>query len=320
MTEILDQKAIISRICHLREKYAGKRGKTLFAKALGISPSTYNYYEQDRLPPIGVFWDICRLTGADIRWLITGSSEESADPAINNLPESLQKKITALLHSEPKNAFVLEAFIELLQNKTDFEEHLSDTPASPPLNKPSWLPILGRTAAGIVHFWQKNDAQLPNLTELAQLIQKHQKSRHRQMSPGDVSTDLSLPSIPHLDVSSVVLVRLNEVGDDGVCEFIECPEIIAKFPDAFALRVDGNSMAPRIQDADIVVLSPSATARDGVTAVVKLCDQIGVTCKIIRHSGEQIHLIAANEKFDTKVYNLNQVLWSLAVLWRIRLP
>jgi len=48
MSKKLDVNAIISRICLLREKYAGKRGKALFANALGISPSTYNYYEQDK--------------------------------------------------------------------------------------------------------------------------------------------------------------------------------------------------------------------------------------------------------------------------------
>jgi len=157
------------------------------------------------------------------------------------------------------------------------------------------------------------------VTELAQVIKKHQQRQYRQLSPDDVCTDLSLPEIPPLDISSVTLVQLNEVGDDGVSEFVECRDITSSFPDAFALRVDGDSMAPRINDGDIVVLSPSVLARDGASAVVKLRHQIGVTCKIIRYSGDQVHLIAANENFDTKVYNLDQILWSLAVLWRIRL-
>ena len=79
-------------------------------------------------------------------------------------------------------------------------------------------------------------------------------------------------------------------------------------------------MSPRISDGDIVILHPDMPARDGMTAVVKLRDQIGTSCKIIRFDGDQVHLIAIHERYDTKIYTQDQVLWSLAVLWRIRLP
>ena len=102
MSKILDEKAIISRICLLREKYAGKRGKALFANALGISPSTYNYYEQNRLPPIGVLWSICRLTGADIQWLLTGQSGKTAELQPNTIPVNLHEKIITLLQKNPQ--------------------------------------------------------------------------------------------------------------------------------------------------------------------------------------------------------------------------
>ena len=75
MSADVDDKSIISRICQLREAYTGKRGKALFAKALGISPSTYNYYEHHRVPPVEILWEICRLTGTDIRWLISGDPD-----------------------------------------------------------------------------------------------------------------------------------------------------------------------------------------------------------------------------------------------------
>ena len=67
-----DEKAIIGRIIKLRKGFAGTRGKSKFAKALGMSPSTYTYYENDRLPPIPVLLKICEVTGADLHWLLTG--------------------------------------------------------------------------------------------------------------------------------------------------------------------------------------------------------------------------------------------------------
>ena len=46
-----DANAIIERIKLLRQQYAGVRGKSEFARSLGISPSTYSYYENNRIPP-----------------------------------------------------------------------------------------------------------------------------------------------------------------------------------------------------------------------------------------------------------------------------
>ena len=57
-----DEKAIIGRIIELRKGFAGVRGKSKFAKLLGISASTYSYYENDRVPPIAVLLKICEVT------------------------------------------------------------------------------------------------------------------------------------------------------------------------------------------------------------------------------------------------------------------
>ena len=71
-----DEKAVIGRIKFLRNRYAGKRGKSAFAKALDISPSTYSYYEQNRIPPIEILLKICEVTGADLEWLLTGNEDK----------------------------------------------------------------------------------------------------------------------------------------------------------------------------------------------------------------------------------------------------
>ncbi len=61
-----NEKTIIERIRSLREQYAGRRGKSKFARVLDISPSTYNYYENNRIPPIEILLKICEVTaGSD---------------------------------------------------------------------------------------------------------------------------------------------------------------------------------------------------------------------------------------------------------------
>jgi len=316
MLEILEDKSIIDRIRQLRREHAGKRGKAIFAKALGLSPSTYNYYEKDRLPPIDVLWSICRTTGADLQWLLTG--EKTSSVGSDEIPSPLVEKIVRCLQSDPKAGVVLSAFLDLLGQKSRVEQGISVEGGSCESSSSNWLPILGRTAAGFIQFWQDGD-KLPGITELSELIDRHKQSSHRRLQTAGISSDATRLNLPEITESAVSMIQLTEVNEEGICEFIDCGAIAQGYPGAFGLRVDGESMAPRIRDGDIVILHPDMPARDGMTAVVKLRDQIGTSCKIIRFDGDQVHLIAIHERYDMKIYSQDQVLWSLAVLWRIRL-
>jgi phage repressor protein C with HTH and peptisase S24 domain len=108
-------------------------------------------------------------------------------------------------------------------------------------------------------------------------------------------------------------------GNDAVVQFIESLEISKLFPDSFALQVDGDSMSPRINDGDVVILSPSVPAVEGLPAVVRLSEAIGVTCKLVRNEAKTVHLVPINEKYETKIANKGDILWSLAVLCHIKL-
>jgi len=208
---------------------------------------------------------------------------------------------------------VSKATVTSTQDNSDSKDNISAGASRP------WVPVLGRTAAGIVHFWSETGSELPSVTELSDLIERHCHAPHRQLQPCTISSDPGMADIAKLDALQVSIVQLKEISEDGVCEFIDCAQISRNYPGAFALRIDGDSMSPHICDGDIVVASAFITPRDGTTAVVKLHDQIGVTCKIFRRDGDRVHLIAANEKYDTKVYNQDEVAWARAVLWRIRL-
>ena len=284
-----EEKAVIGRIRQLRRQYAGERGKASFAKSLGISPSTYNYYEHDRMPPATVLWDICRLTGADVGWLLsgqgTGEPDVGAEGSGGGAPgDPLVRKIMRLLQDEPKSGPALDAFVDLLRARSGLEEGRDGrgvgargVPGQGGGAVQPWLPVLGRTSAGIVHFWTSADAPLPGMTDLADLIGGHQGSPRRQSRPSEISGDWLAAGTAAPDVAEVTLVQLSAAEPSGVCEFIESGEIHQRYPDAFCLRVDGESMAPRINDGDILVVSPSAPARSGTAAVVQLRDQIGDT-------------------------------------------
>jgi repressor LexA len=69
-----------------------------------------------------------------------------------------------------------------------------------------------------------------------------------------------------------------------------------KDPQAFALKVKGNSMAPRIEDGDIVVVSPQLEPRNGDICVVRVNEED--TLKKVKFEGSYIHLIPLNTEFE----------------------
>lgn len=76
--------AICDRLKQLRVHVCGARGQSHFAALLSLSPSTYNYYEKGRIPPVDVLDRASRVTNAPLLWLIRG------EPADFNL-ETLAK-------------------------------------------------------------------------------------------------------------------------------------------------------------------------------------------------------------------------------------
>ena len=65
---------------------------------------------------------------------------------------------------------------------------------------------------------------------------------------------------------------------------------------AFALIVKGNSMSPKIEDGDIVVISPSQEIRNGDICVVRVNDED--VLKKIRMDNYYVNLIPLNPTFE----------------------
>jgi repressor LexA len=65
---------------------------------------------------------------------------------------------------------------------------------------------------------------------------------------------------------------------------------------AFALKVKGNSMSPRIEDGDVVVVSPQIEARSGDICVIRVNGED--TLKKVKFEGSYIHLVPLNPEFE----------------------
>jgi SOS-response transcriptional repressor LexA len=165
------------------------------------------------------------------------------------------------------------------------------------------------------------------VTELDEIVRKHTGKAITSSADGTVTIDLRAQAL--LDGLKSQRANLIQVGrsalpadeqeTDTIIEFVECEAVHRLFPDSFALQIDGDSMSPRINDGDIVILSPSVPAVQGQAAVARVTNQIGVTCKLIRTTQEKVHLIPLNERYETKVVSKNELQWALAVLCHIRI-
>ncbi len=347
---MLDEKAIIERIKLLRNQYSGDRGRSKFAKALGISASTYSYYENNRVPPIEILLKICKVTGANLNWLLTSeeniktSTKCEKSEAKHQIDNSLLRKLDDLLSKNPNLTAPILAFLDLLCEKKNKEEAFfgktytsfsSSAHSRPTLvdrpGRPGWIPILGRTAAGMIHFWEDEVLPQPKqvITELDDIVKKHIGKEIITCTDGQVSIDLQVRVLlDNLKKAQANLIQVSGAEADppsarsrpeadSITQFVQCEEIFNLFPDSFALHIDGDSMSPRIKDGDIVILSPSVPAAQGQAAIARVANQIGVTCKLLRSTDSEVHLIPINERYETKIVPKTDLLWALAVLCHI---
>ena len=317
-----NEKDVIRRIIEIRSSRFGARGKSSFAAAIGISPSTYSYYEQDRLPPIPILLRICEVAPCDINWLLTGQTAETQGEA-DCLAGPLAEKIKGLISANPKSASAIDAFVGLLAEKESIEAGFEKNGSGGNIEKntAALIPVLGRTAAGVLGLWE--NTATPNAkhleTHVEDLVEKYLNRPIIKSFSAQISADLQVKTV--IEAASgeqVSLIQKSSADDGGIVEFVDCPTVSEAFNDCFALQIDGDSMAPRIDDGDFVILSASRPAVQGMPAVVRIVDSIGVTCKIIRINGTDAHLIPTNERYETKIVPSSQLLWSLAVLCHVK--
>jgi len=348
---------ICERIRQLRVEMFGGRGKAAFARELGISPSTYDYYEHKRVPPADVLVRIADITHVDLRWLLTGREAEGAAAA----GHPAVARIAALLADHPEYAGALAAFVDLLAETVEtfptekapplassslvaaeipaaepsqvgrppvrpggasgliagVVETAEGPPAqaapAPKADRQGWIPILGRSAAGVPQFWADTGADDGGATTLAELVAHLEPRDARHIAEAEASGELA--GEPG---QAAQLVLLDTPEAPGTAEFVIAEHIAIRYRVLFAVRIDGDSMAPEIRHGDVVILSPSVPAEPGRPAVVQLADQIGVTCKLIRFDDGRVHLIPINESFPPTSYARSDLVWALKVIARVR--
>ncbi len=310
---------IVTRTRDARGRTFGPRGAARCARALGINAGTYRAYERTRAAPVSVLVRISQVTGVDLRWLLTGqfvTSTGDLGPVVARPRDGfVLGRFADVLGRTPGGAAAMTALFDLLDDAAQLEPPAPRVQPTSTGRATATIPVLGRTAAGVPCFWI---GPAPKRNLLDELVQSGRPTAHftgqadvpdAEVAAGSQTCDVRLSQFPDP-------VR---IGPVSVTEFITAGALRRDVPDAFALRVDGDSMSPVIEHGDLVIVSPSRGAQRGRPAVLQLRNQMGVTCKLYRPAATRIHLIPINESFPVTRHAKDQLVWALAVLYRIRL-
>lgn len=123
---------------------------------------------------------------------------------------------------------------------------------------------------------------------------------------------------------SIPLIGLTQAGSDGFFDDggypvgggwdeVSLPEI--GDPNAYALEVSGDSMAPVFRDGDLIIVSPAAPIRRGDRVVVRTSNGQVMAKQLVRRSARRIELKSLNPNHPDHSFELGAVTWMHRIIW-----
>lgn len=93
-----------------------------------------------------------------------------------------------------------------------------------------------------------------------------------------------------------------------------------EFPDlggdrAFALEVQGDSMAPLYRDGDVLIVSPTASVRRGDRIVVRLSTGEVLAKELRRRTARTVELASLNPDHEDRAVPVAEIAWMARVMW-----
>ncbi|MCP4711502.1 MAG: helix-turn-helix transcriptional regulator, partial [Planctomycetes bacterium] len=100
----------------------------------------------------------------------------------------------------------------------------------------------------------------------------------------------------------------------GADDYVRCPDL--HDPNAFAVRVVGDSMEPKYHKGDIIVFSPSSEVRSGDDCFVRMADPHATTFKqVFFEDNQNIRLQPRNHQYSPTILPREKIngLWRAVI-------
>ncbi len=86
-------------------------------------------------------------------------------------------------------------------------------------------------------------------------------------------------------------------------------------PDAYALKVTGDSMLPVYRDGDTIIVSPAANIKTGDRVVVKTQNGEVMAKQLARRAPDAVELTSFNRDFPSLTVPADQLVWMARIIW-----
>ena len=133
-------------------------------------------------------------------------------------------------------------------------------------------------------------------------------NEHKIKEPSNIAEILPSDKIYKIPVYATVSAGFGAYADDNIIDYI--PMIINNpydVPDTIGLRVKGDSMYPKIEDGDIIVVRKQESVDSGDVAVLLLDGDDGLVKKV-EYGSDWIELHSFNPEYKTRRFDGADVL------------
>lgn len=86
-------------------------------------------------------------------------------------------------------------------------------------------------------------------------------------------------------------------------------------PNAYALEISGESMAPAYRDGSVIVVAPNQDIRRGDRVVAKTADGEVMAKELNRRSARRVELVSINRDHDDRVFAPEDLAWMARIVW-----
>lgn len=145
------------------------------------------------------------------------------------------------------------------------------------------------------------DIPLSKITELARVLNVTES-----YLMGWEDDDKETPQGIKIPVLGTVAAGIPISAVEDILDYEEIPQSWQNQGEFFALKIKGDSMEPRMESGDVVIVKQQSDANSGDTVIV-LVNGDDATCKRLEKTDNGIMLVSTNPKYPPMFYSLEDI-------------